>query len=286
MGSVKDITEATFEADVVERSRTVPVVVDFWAPWCGPCRTLGPILEREVEALGGRVEMVKVNTDANPNLASAFNITSIPAVKGFRNGEMVFEFLGAQPIPIIREFLASLAPSESARLLTAAIAAMKEGRHEEAQATLRGLLGDQAQSATAAFHLGHLLVGRGGRAADIKELAERVPATSELSVRAETLLALAEWLGRAEGADPQVLRAQVDADPKDHDARLALASAQLARGDTSGSLDTLLESVSRNPRHADGAARKAMLAVFDHLEEPGQNPDLAREYRRKLQIVL
>src|SRR6476659_7632041 len=110
-GVVKDVNESAFEADVIARSRDVPVVVDFWAPWCGPCRVLGPVLEREVAALDGRVELVKVNTDAAPALSAQYEIRGIPAVKAFRNGAMVSEFVGAQPADMVRKWLAALAPA-------------------------------------------------------------------------------------------------------------------------------------------------------------------------------
>src|SRR4029079_11271731 len=108
--AVKDVNESAFEAEVIARAREVPVVVDFWAAWCGPCRVLGPILEREVAALGGRVELVKVDTDANPNLAARYNIQGIPAVKAFVGGEVAREFVGVQSADFLRRWLAGVGP--------------------------------------------------------------------------------------------------------------------------------------------------------------------------------
>src|SRR4249920_22161 len=115
--TVKSVNESGFEADVIARSREVPVVVDFWAAWCAPCRTLGPILEREVAALGGRVELVKVDTDANPKLAARYEIRGIPAVKAFTMGDVAREFVGVQSADFLRRWLAELAPSPGRQAL-------------------------------------------------------------------------------------------------------------------------------------------------------------------------
>jgi putative thioredoxin len=141
-----DVTDATFEQDVVERSRELPVVVDFWADWCGPCRTLGPVLEREAEARAGRLALAKVDVDASPSLASAYGIRGIPAVKAFRNGHVVDEFVGVRSPQGVADFLDSLlAPSEAERLLAElrregewaqVVAALDEGDHERALSLL------------------------------------------------------------------------------------------------------------------------------------------------------
>lgn len=147
-----DVTEATFETEVIERSRTVPVVVDFWAAWCGPCRTLGPTLEREVAKRDGAVELAKLDVDANPNLAGAFGIQGIPAVKAFKNGRVVAEFVGAQPAPAVSSFLDSLVPSQAEMLAT---------RGDEA--SLREALQLEPGRAETAVALARLLLQRGER---------------------------------------------------------------------------------------------------------------------------
>lgn len=289
---VREATEATFAAAVLERSQEVVVLVDFWAEWCGPCRVLGPIIEREVAALGGRVELVKVNTDLSPNLAMDYQIRSIPAVKAFRDGQVVDEFVGALPVPQIREFLARLVPSESVRGLSSALGHLAAGRTAEAMTELETLAADPEVGGDAGFHLAHLLLGQRGTDANAvaraHALADKVPLASELQPRVEALKSLADLIaqGAANAGAIAELEAKVAANPKDHESRFGLATARLASGEIRAGLEALLESVSRDARWNDAAARKAMVAVFNHMEEPGQDADLAFEFRRKLQVVL
>src|SRR5262252_10358147 len=140
--AIKDVNESAFEADVIARSRDVPVVVDFWAAWCGPCRVLGPILEREVAALGGRVELVKVDTDKNPELAARYDIRGIPAVKAFVGGEVTREFVGAQSADFLRRWLAELAPSPGKQALADAAALAVQGDRAGAETAFRAMLAD------------------------------------------------------------------------------------------------------------------------------------------------
>jgi putative thioredoxin len=281
---VRDVTTKSFAADVIERSRTVPVVVDFWAPWCGPCRTLGPLLEREVNALGGRVELVKVNTDENPELANEYQTLSIPAVKAFRGGEIVDEFVGAVPVPTIRQFLARLAPSPSAEAMSRARAALTNDGADAIE-LLRPLVDDPEVGSEAAFRLAHRLA-ESGRLDEARAALAKVAPTSELAPRVEPTEQLLDFLALA---TPALAATETEltaaASAGDLDARQRLAALAASRGAWTEALDALLESVARKPRYADGAARKAMLALFDHLEEPGRDAELAREYRRKLQIV-
>jgi putative thioredoxin len=281
-GHAQDVGEANFAEAVVARSAERPVVVDFWAPWCGPCRVLGPILEKEIGALDGQVEMVKVNTDQNPNLANQFNIQGIPAVKAFRNGEVVAEFVGAQPLPFVRKWLADLAPSPSAEALERATAAIKADKPPEAEAALRPLLEDPAVRDQAALLLARLLL-EADRPEEVRALLARIDPRSPA---ADAVPALERLLAFAEDAKSyggeQKARAALEADPKDLEARYALGSALAARHDFAGALDQFLDLVSRNRKFKDDAARLAMLAIFDHL---GNAHDLTQDYRRRLQIV-
>src|SRR5438128_7856686 len=130
---IKDVSAADFAAAVIERSRTVPVVVDFWAPWCGPCRVLGPVLEHEITALGGKVELAKLDTDASPEIAGTYAIQSIPAVKAFRDGVVVSEFVGARPAAFVRDWLATLSPPAEVLALEAAERAARAGDRASAE---------------------------------------------------------------------------------------------------------------------------------------------------------
>jgi len=278
---VRDINAPEFPDAVVARSRTVPVVVDFWAPWCGPCRVLGPLLEREVAALGGRVEMVKVNTDRNPELAATFQIQGIPAVKAFVGGRVADEFVGAQSAEAVRAFLARLVPSEASVKLGQARVALGEDRADDAEALLRGVLDDRQLGDEAAWELARLLVTR-GRAADANPLLDRLE-QGPLADKAASLRRLAGFAAEAAafgGADKA--RAAIAADDKNWEARYGLACALAASGDYGGALEELLTIVGRQRKFRNDAARLAMLALFEHL---GSENELVQHYRRQLQIV-
>jgi putative thioredoxin len=278
---LKDISTAEFQQAVIERSHSVPVVVDFWAPWCGPCRTLGPVIEREVTALGGQVELVKVNTDENPDLARTFKIQSIPAVKAFRDGQVASEFVGAKPAGAIRQWLLELAPSTDVQAVERAEQLLAAGKPTEAEAIFRGLVASQEVRDRA-------LVGRARALLDLGQTAgveELLAAVDPRSAAVEKVPALRRRISFSADAvafgGEAAARAALEGNPGDLDARWALASAYAARGDFAHALEEFIELVSRSRKYREDGARLAMLAIFEQLGDS----DLVHEYRRRLQIV-
>jgi putative thioredoxin len=242
-----DVTEATFQSAVIDRSHTLPVVVDFWAEWCGPCRQLGPVLEKAVAARQGKVELVKVDTDANPMLSRTFRIQGIPAVKAFRDGRVVAEFVGAQPPANVDRFLDSLLPSEADGLIASGD-----------EASLRQALELEPNRADAIVPLARILLDRGE--------------TDEASA----LLARAPGNFAAEG-----LAARIKLEQDGH-AELAEAFAALDENDPERGLDLLLTSLPS----ADGAKDDIRRVIVGVLDELGVDNPLARESRRRLASAL
>jgi putative thioredoxin len=277
---VKNVSEDTFEAQVVEPSRRVPVLVDFWAPWCGPCRTLGPLLDQLAEEHQGAFLVAKINVDENPRLAGEFGIRSIPAVKAIAEGEIVDEFVGALPEPALRQFVRRLLPSEADRLAEEGQAAETKGDTAAAEALYRKAVESDPNQPRARLGIGRLLASTNAGAA-LQELDRVLPGTPERE-EADRVAARLR-LANENGAEVAELRTRVEANPADLEARLNLARALAAAQDYETALTHLLEIVKRDRNYADEAGRKSMLDIFNVL---GARHPIAERYRGELARVL
>ncbi|MGH8680125.1 MAG: tetratricopeptide repeat protein [Burkholderiales bacterium] len=277
-----DSATATFEQDVLEASRRVPVLVDFWAPWCGPCRALTPILEKVAAAAAGKFLLAKVDIDEHPELATRYGVRGIPNVKAFVDGQVVNEFTGALPESGVRRFLETVLPSPSEALRQGARSEVARGEFEAAEAKLHEAVALDADNHGARTDLAELLVARQEFAGAEAALAA-VPAHRR-DERAEKLAARVGVWKRGLGLpDAAALQARVAAHPDDLDARLAYAARLLADGDCHAGLEALLEVVRRDRGERRERARTAMVEAFRIAAD---QPDLVGEYRRKLASAL
>ncbi|MCA8878577.1 MAG: thioredoxin [Rhodobacteraceae bacterium] len=284
---IKDSSEATFMADVIEASREVPVIVDFWAPWCGPCKTLGPALEKIVTEAKGRVRMVKVNVDENQRIAQQLRIQSIPTVYAFWQGQPVDAFQGALPQSEIKAFVDRLSSMGGDAGLGDALAAaeemLAEGAAVDAAQTFAAILGEMPDSAAALGGLAraHLAMGETDQAEALLNNAPAEIAKAPEVDAARAQLALAR---QAVDAGPVAdLRAKVDADPGDLQARLDLAKALHASGQVQEAVDELLDLFRRDREWNDGAAKAQLFTIFESLKP--QDP-IALNGRRKLSSLI
>jgi putative thioredoxin len=284
---IKDSTEATFMADVVEASSEVPVIVDFWAPWCGPCKTLGPMLEKAVTEARGKVRMVKVNVDENQRIAAQLRIQSIPTVYAFFQGQPVDGFQGAVPGSEIKAFVDRLVGLAGDGGLGEALAAAEEmlaqGAAADAAQVFASILQEEPEHAGAYGGLvrAHLLAGQEDRA---EALLDQVPDKIAQAPEIEAARAQLRLLRQAATAGPVAeLRARVEADPGDHQARFDLANALQAAGDTQGAVDELLELFRRDREWNEGAAKTQLFTIFDALKP--QDP-IVLQGRRKLSSMI
>ncbi len=284
---VKEISEATFMQDVVDASKEVPVIVDFWAPWCGPCKTLGPALEAAVNAAGGKVKMVKVNVDENQQISAQLRIQSIPTVYAFFEGQPVDGFQGALPPSQVNQFVDKMVALASEGPLAAAVAAAEEmlevGALEDAAQTFAAIIEEDAQMAAAYGGLArcHIAMGDLDQA---EAVLNGAPAAISTSVEIEAAFAKISLARQAAKAGPvDDLRAKVAADPADPQARFDLAQALHASGDVAGAVDELLDLFKRDREWNDGAAKAQLFTIFDAL---AANDPVMLTGRRKLSSLM
>ncbi|WP_103257336.1 thioredoxin [Tabrizicola aquatica] len=284
---IKDATEASFMADVIEASREVPVIVDFWATWCGPCKTLGPMLEAAVTAAKGKVRMVKVDVDQNQRIAAQLRIQSIPTVYAFWQGQPVDGFQGAVPASELKAFIDRVSALGGDGGLADAIQAaeemLTEGAAVDAAETFAAILGEEPENPVAYGGLvrAHIALGNLEQAESFLAAApDKVAKSKELDA-ARAQLELAK---QAANAGPEAeLRAAVDANPDDHQARYDLAAALLAAGNPKEAVDQLLELFRRDREWNDGAARAQLFTIFDALKP--QDPIVLAGRRRLSSMI-
>ena len=284
----KDATTQSFAADVIEASQQTPVIVDFWAPWCGPCKQLAPILEKTVRDAGGKVALVKINIDENPEIAQQLRIQSIPAVFAFDKGQPVDGFMGAQPESQIKRFVERLVgpmgPSPLEQALEQAKGALDAGDFASASNIYGQILRQVPGEAAAIAGLVRCLVGAG----DLQEARELVDGLDDDALKnvdvesAVTALALAEQAGEADG-DTAALQARLAQDPGDHQARFDLAMACHGAGRNEQAIDELIEIIRRDREWNEQAARQQLLKLFEAL---GHADPLTVAGRRKLSSIL
>ena len=288
---IKDVSEQDFMTEVVEASMTTPVIVDFWAPWCGPCKTLGPMLEDAVKAAKGAVKMAKVNVDEAQMIAGQLRIQSIPTVYAFHNGQPVDGFQGALPQSEIKEFVDRVvkagggeAPGDTLNDAVAAAEEMLEqGAVVDAAQTFSAILGEDPNHAAAYGGLvrAHIAMGDLDQAEAILNGAPAEISTAPELEAAAAQIALAR---QAADAGPVAeLRAAVEANPDDQQARFDLAQAMHASGDAEGAVDELLELFRRDRDWNEGAAKAQLFTIFDALKP---NDPIVLNGRRKLSSMI
>ncbi len=286
---VKNGSTATFMADVIDGSKDQAVIVDFWAPWCGPCKQLGPALEKAVKDARGAVKLVKINVDENQELAAQMRIQSIPAVYAFKGGRPVDGFVGALPDSQVKQFVGKLAggaagPSPIEEALAVAKEAVAAGDQEQADEIYEQILQHEADNAEAIAGLAKSAIAQKDLAAAKQRLAN-VPAAaaSHAEVQAaRAALEVAEAGHKAQGATAE-LEARIQADPQDHQARLDLAVALFAAGERERAIDELLGLVKRAREWNEQAARKQLVKFFEAM---GHADPLTVETRKRLSSIL
>ena len=276
-----DVTEENFEHEVLERSNEVPVLVDFWAPWCGPCKTLGPVLEKLSDEHNGDFRLAKVNVDENPQLAGVFGIQGIPAVKLFKDGDLASEFTGALPEPMVREFLSKFLPSAADKEAAEAAELEAAGKTAEAKQRYQAIVDGNPQHPQALLGLGRIAATEGDNDGAL-DYFEKVSLVAEERKEADRWIArLSLQSGAADNVN--ALREKVKADPNNLEARFELAQALAGAEKYEEALKEFLGIVRTDRGFQDDGARKAMVQIFEVL---GSDDPLTDQYRSELASVL
>jgi putative thioredoxin len=274
--NIVDVSEATFERDVIQKSHDMTVVVDFWAAWCGPCRMLGPVLEKLANEPASDFLLAKVDVDANPGLSMRYGVQGIPAVKAFRNGKVVGQFVGAQPEPMVRQFVKSVAPTEGDQTQVAADELVARRRWDEAEQLYRKILTAEPGNHMVRLGLARSMLAQ-GKGCQAGPYLEELLNDSATLAQAERLIPVAAYLCRhsespEESDELTVIEAQYR-----QSARL------LGRGKFAPALDGLLEVLRHNKNHRNGEARQVVVGLFELL---GDEDPLTSAYRRELAMIL
>jgi putative thioredoxin len=279
---ITETTTATFQQDVLERSRDLPVVVDFWAAWCGPCRALGPILERLAEEYQGKFLLVKADTDAMPEIAAGFGVQSIPAVFALRDGQLVDQFVGVMPEPQIRAWLERILPSQAEALAVEA-ATLEQTDPAAAEARYRQVLESAPSELSARIGLARVLLVQ-GRLDEAEQTIDELASADALDAQGERVLAQIVLRRAAqEVGSSERWRTAAEADPKNLEIQWNLARALAAAGQYEAAMETCLRLVERDRRGLGEKARELMVHLFHLL---GTDDELVSQYRRKLAMAL
>ena len=276
-----EVNEENFEKEVLERCIQVPVLVDFWAPWCGPCKVLGPTLEKLADEYAGEFLLAKVNVDENQGLAQVFGIQGIPAVKLFKDGDLASEFTGALPEPMLREFLSKFLPSAADKQALEAEALEESGKSGEAAALYRAILETDPNHAKALLGLGRMAMNDGDNEPALKYF-EKISLVAEERKEADRLIARINLQGGA-AENLNALREKARAQPDNLTARFELAQALAGAEKYEDALKEFLEIVKLDRSFQDDGARKAMVQVFEVL---GSDDPLTDKYRSELAAAL